>query len=930
MHKKIKPIMICSMSFLFVVGMCYPYQNTFASNDMEDNIHQMIEVLGNTNSNSDSYTEEEIPQVKIQTPIASDLEKFLYYPVSMATGVPEINIPLYTLKVGDVNIPFSLSYHASGIKVESSAGLHGYGWSFLPGLRITRSINGKPDEKCFNGILSSISENGGELPLWSRPLSNNGVEWGKDGEYDIFTLYLPNSFCNFILVNNSDKFSVVQINTTPYKITPNFSQQSLTGFTVIDDHNVKYEFSSIVNGPHGPITFALTCIKQPCGDINFSYKQLSLFSLKRYSEISITIRDGYIALGEPGKVIETPIVNMGPFSPEELAPTSITFPNGVIKFDYTPSPSMMSKMVVENNSGDTIVRYNFIQKDHLLDKISSSQGENYSFSYNPNRFESIYGQDFMGYYNGDKFPYGTLVPKFEPYSLNYQQSSETGYNPRTTDEDMMKANILEKINFPTGGFALFEYEANKALDEQKVIKCGLRIKKVTNYDPISKKSEIKEYKYGINESGYGELIFYPRLYEYYIKREVLQLDETGTSICGGGEQIELLPNSVMSDFYQNNCLIWYKLVSEYSSDGVTTEEYSYTPDYYGFLTSQDAYIMEQRHFIVNVPKVTNRKIYKKDKDSKLLVKEDIYNYNLPEYGGEGEITGLVVGPSFLFERISGGNYDSNRLASDYASTGYNNIRPYFDVRKYNIYTGIKQVINHVEKKYDGLKFIQQRDSSIWDGYNIKQVFHESSNKKVIMDKFYYPNNVIPEYDSDSLKILLKNNLLTSLIRKEHYVDNRLCSTDVIKFRQFGNNIVKPYSVTTKNSPFNVPTEVLKFNNYDIYGNILYMTEMNNMRTQYIWGYNNMYPIAEIKNVPYIKMNAYTDDLLTKEIEKLRVSIPNALITSYVYKPLIGITSIIKPNGEKVIYEYDGTGRLKNVKDSMGKVINSYNYYYKHP
>jgi hypothetical protein len=52
------------------------------------------------------------------SPDAAALGKYGNIPVSPYTGVPNISIPLYTIKSGDLTMPVSLSYHSSGNKVE--------------------------------------------------------------------------------------------------------------------------------------------------------------------------------------------------------------------------------------------------------------------------------------------------------------------------------------------------------------------------------------------------------------------------------------------------------------------------------------------------------------------------------------------------------------------------------------------------------------------------------------------------------------------------------------------------------------------------------------------------------------------------------------------------------------------------------------------
>ena len=81
----------------------------------------------------------------VNTPATAALKQNIVYPVNYSTGLPEIKIPLYEVKNGDVVLPIYLTYHASGIKLSDVAGWVGLGWNLVAEPMITRTIRGWVD-----------------------------------------------------------------------------------------------------------------------------------------------------------------------------------------------------------------------------------------------------------------------------------------------------------------------------------------------------------------------------------------------------------------------------------------------------------------------------------------------------------------------------------------------------------------------------------------------------------------------------------------------------------------------------------------------------------------------------------------------------------------------------------------------------------------
>lgn len=63
------------------------------------------------------------------------------------------------------------------------------------------------------------------------------------------------------------------------------------------------------------------------------------------------------------------------------------------------------------------------------------------------------------------------------------------------------------------------------------------------------------------------------------------------------------------------------------------------------------------------------------------------------------------------------------------------------------------------------------------------------------------------------------------------------------------------------------------------------------------------------------------------IDELRLHPADAMMTSYTYEPLVGMTSQTDPRGYTLIYIYDTANRLQTIKDEDGNVVEHYEYNY---
>ncbi len=86
-----------------------------------------------------------MPSIVPPTPNAAALQRYGDIPVSAYTGVPQISVPIYEVAAGEIKVPVSVSYHASGNRVSDEASKVGLGWALNAGGVITRTIHGQDD-----------------------------------------------------------------------------------------------------------------------------------------------------------------------------------------------------------------------------------------------------------------------------------------------------------------------------------------------------------------------------------------------------------------------------------------------------------------------------------------------------------------------------------------------------------------------------------------------------------------------------------------------------------------------------------------------------------------------------------------------------------------------------------------------------------------
>jgi YD repeat-containing protein len=192
-------------------------------------------------------------EVSIASPTAAALSKYSDIPVSYHTGIPQVSLPIYTVKEGPLELPISISYHAGGLKVMETASWVGQGFSLVCGGVITRSVAGAADERGYNvngqthghysdyGFQNYLVVPGNDPTPNGLTTDDQTIARGeKDGEPDLYFFNFGGHSGKFYF--NDDRTPVL-VPEQDLKIVPNYQGPgNMDGFAITVPDGTTYYF----------------------------------------------------------------------------------------------------------------------------------------------------------------------------------------------------------------------------------------------------------------------------------------------------------------------------------------------------------------------------------------------------------------------------------------------------------------------------------------------------------------------------------------------------------------------------------------------------------------------------------------------------------------------------------------------------------------
>lgn len=461
-----------------------------------------------------SYGQEQ-QSITPPSPEAAAMMRSINIPVSHYTGTASINIPFYTISAGGVQVPVSLGYQASGIKVKDMETWVGLGWRLSTGGRISRMVRGaQADEEGYSRVSGTPDgEQANNLSSWNTDKIDERNDAEFDSEPDLFFFEISGKSGQFVADYNGDVHLIpyqgiqVKWNRTPYSSTFTVTDESGNRYyfnevetTVSEDLDNKedvkdwitsWNLSRIVTSQNDTIRYYYTS-NASIVDVNTSHTIIN--------SASWDVGTGWSIETVEEKTNSRRVTNY----PRYLQ--RIEWNGGKLEFvaeentDNKPPRLTEVKLYAENRYlKSTVLSYGtFDNGSTKLSSIDEKNGETTEhvchFEYNtayhlPSRYSLDY--DHWGYFNGTGSSQGGYIPTYEIHGHVVEGADRSPKFPQTA------ADMLTDIVYKGGGRKKFEYEANVAADgyfgEKTIIGGGVRIKRII--EALNGKENVTEYRY---------------------------------------------------------------------------------------------------------------------------------------------------------------------------------------------------------------------------------------------------------------------------------------------------------------------------------------------------------------------------------------------------------------------------------------------------
>jgi len=434
------------------------------------------------------------------SPNAYALDKVGKLPMDLFNGKANINLPIYTIELGDLSFPIGLSYNTGGIKQNEIASSVGLGWALSMPNSVSKSIFDKDDDlstlffKDINQATLTLTniDPTNAVQQDNLDLLNTGT---NDLKPDLYSYNLPGLSGSFI-VNNNMGYTIPHEDIKIEKSGLNFKITD-TGGTMywLSPQNFVVSKSPGVTSQFSQNLMLIDSIRTAGGkSLKFQYLKIQKYREKTKYEKKyiITTEDNYV----PPGYSNFPYLNPNPPMVENIENntenliTKIIFPEGEVNFFYSGDDNLsttassvyrkdlnsdtgglaLKRIVVKDKSGKTIrkvaLNYAYFEPTgsnptyegyrlKLLEKVDELNNTKHVFTYNEEKIlpaRNANSDDLWGYFNNNTTSTSNLPSEVAP---GYGYGRGRGVNP-----DFTPLGVLTSIKYPTGAVKKLYYENN--------------------------------------------------------------------------------------------------------------------------------------------------------------------------------------------------------------------------------------------------------------------------------------------------------------------------------------------------------------------------------------------------------------------------------------------------------------------------------------
>lgn len=817
------------------------------------------------------------------------------FPVGNATGVPDINIPLYASKtVGDLELNLNLQYNLQGsINSNMLGSQFGDAWNLTMGGMISREVRGKFQPVNTADPLKSEGYFDFDENYYSRNAAASGRGTTSDRyDFDVMGLrgkfiikksgssYIAeviesNDYLKINILKSSTSFLIDKIEIKDKKgmsyiftyqsdVCPNifviqkvvtekdnplspFPNQLEGGFVMHPsfDRNIaggtNNYYAKIESGPAFWKHLMLTQVSDKDGrlllDITYDEPKVSIAdpSTEWVNGIS-----NYSSMGKP-YVKEIKIQNIG----------SVYFNNSIVNSSRNFTNSYARSIQVKDLKGNLLKEIEFGYK---LVNLS------YTKITGPSSHINYY---FKKQYLSSVKEYNSSKTQSNNTTIDYNQTfgneiSDYGYYQNSTTKATSAGGSVQKIKYPTGGSVLYQFESH-------------------DYFSVSGNATLNGRGLRLKRIGY------------------FTSDEPGNL---------LYTNSAVANAEQLLTYEYKDQADAGKSSGRVRNDVHYMT---GNWSDEQNALLYQKVKVLKTG-VGYKEFFYKNPPNTIDVNNSNYNF----YRRQLEEAKTFDANGILLDRKQY-NYQYSFLSSVFNTDGY----------------GIEPAVVSEEQVNNVYEASQSYSETNAVEYNANR----QMSSRTLTDNLGTVNKTAFDYT------LVNNTLVNTYTR--NYVDGSLTDESLNTYGSLAHFIKTEFKTPDLSAFEKVGNENTKYINGLLMGYI----QPDGTPVTLVYGYLGTQIIAKIVNLDanvfysgtyqYIMNNldkystqydaGYSETNLKTTLNSLRTTFPNAMVTTYTYVPMTGLSSITDENGNTTTYEYDSFNRLARIKDYLGNILKEYQY-----